>query len=130
MSDFSDDSLTDDDDDLDENTCVICYAHRKNATLAPCTHRFCVDCVVQVRNRQCPICSSRIEFYRVDGEAEPRHALYEGAGIADAEVEGLRDDMRGGRNERKPVSFADVCPGICAILCIVVFIVVVVAIGK
>jgi len=83
---------------LDDSTCVICYERSQNATLAPCMHRFCDVCVTGTRNRACPLCRKLIQFYRVDGDADPRCALYDvsdgGDDVSDAEVEELHEGQR------------------------------------
>jgi len=66
MSDSSHEST---DDELDSHTCVICYARKKSVTL-PCAHRFCTVCIASLPNEKCPLCTTLIEFCRVDGEPD------------------------------------------------------------
>ena len=59
-----------DDDDDNAPTCIVCFERGRNAMLMPCGHMFtCSECVAQLRQRECPVCRTRIERVTKVGDA-------------------------------------------------------------
>ena len=61
-------------DDDEDNTCVVCLDRERNAAILPCGHdRFCYACALRCLNDEayapkCPICRGPIVYVYRDGE--------------------------------------------------------------